>query len=67
MPENRPVSKEQVKPSRYTSFILRCWVDGQGKVGCRLVEVGSDISHPLRDLAALPELVKRLLAKKDWL
>jgi hypothetical protein len=56
-----PVAEE--KPPRYTSFILRCWVDGQGEIRCRLVEVGSGISHPLRDLVALPALVKHLVSR----
>lgn len=59
--QDRPVAEE--KPPQYASFILRCWLDGQGEIRCRLVEVGSGISHPLHDLAALPGLVKHLLSR----
>jgi hypothetical protein len=48
-------------PPHYTSFILRCHVDTDGRVRARLVDVRSGISCPIGDLEEVPGIVRGLL------
>ncbi len=53
---------EALAPSRYSSFILRCWTGG-GQVRARLIDVGSGASYPVTNLADLPKLVSGVLSR----
>lgn len=46
----------------YTSFVLRCWLTGEGHIHARLIDVHSGRSYPLADLADLPERIRCLVA-----
>lgn len=47
----------------YTSFILRCRMNSEGRILARLVEVHSGLIHPVADLNTLPGLVHRLVTQ----
>jgi hypothetical protein len=61
--QSQPGEDEESFLPDYASFILRCWTNRQGRVRARLIDVHSGVSHPVASLAALPELVHRLVAK----
>jgi hypothetical protein len=50
--------------SVYASYILRCWMSKSGQVRVRLVDVSSGTSHPMTDLNALPDFLRRLIAEQ---
>jgi hypothetical protein len=54
---------EEVGFPLYASFILRCWIDQRGQTRARLTDVQSSVGHTLNDLDAVPDLVRRLLAR----
>lgn len=45
----------------YASFILRYWVSEGQPPRVRLTDVNSRVSHPIADLDALPDLLRRLI------
>lgn len=47
----------------FASFILRCWLSGEGHIHARLIDVHSGRSYPLADLADLPEQIRGLVAQ----
>ncbi len=49
--------------THYTSFVLRCWIDGRGQVHAHLLVAHSGVSHLVNDLDSLPELVRRLVSE----
>ncbi|HNT78021.1 MAG TPA: hypothetical protein PKH77_23655 [Anaerolineae bacterium] len=47
--------------TRYASFIVRCWQDGEARLRARLVDVNTGVSYPVANLSDLPALLSRLL------
>ncbi len=52
-------------PNRRASFVLRCWIDAEGEVHTRLIDVHSGVSYPLAHQSDLPELIWRLLLQRS--
>ncbi|MEA3396963.1 MAG: hypothetical protein U9R05_05825 [Chloroflexota bacterium] len=52
-------------PNRRTSFVVRCWIDAEGEVHTRLIDVHSGVSYPLARQSDLPELIRRLLLRRS--
>jgi hypothetical protein len=61
--QRQPSGQESSEPIQYASFILRCWTSGSGQIRARLIDAQSGISHPVADLADLPEQVRSLMAR----
>jgi hypothetical protein len=54
-------SSHNEEPTRYVSFILRCWTGEEGQLRARLIDVRTDVGHIVGSLALLPDLVRRLM------
>ncbi len=56
-------STEAVDAVRHGSFVLRCWIDEEGGVRCRLIDARSGVSYPLAHLRDVPNVVQQLLLR----
>ena len=52
-------------PNRRASFVLRCWIDAEGEVRARLIDVHSGVGYPLAHPSDLPGLIQRLLLRRS--
>ncbi len=56
---------DDLDPDHRASFVLRCWIDTEGEVRARLIDVHSGVGYPLARLSDLPGLIQRLLLRRS--
>lgn len=45
----------------YFSFLLRCWMDDDGQVHARLIDIRTNAGYVVGNLTLLPDLLHRLV------
>jgi hypothetical protein len=53
--------QSEVVGCSYQTYILRCWVGEGRQIRARLIAVSTGVSHPVGNLAELPETLKQLI------